>query len=246
MRVGLALQGPQSREVLLALGANETTAARVQALKRSCLCEATLADLDLLVSRTGYTGEPIGFELLVHPDRAGDLWNALLKAGEPFGLQPCGLAARDSTRTEAGLPLYGHELGGDLNLGVAAAGFGAYVKTHKPWFIGRASFMERDDSGLVVRFRFIEKGVRMAHRGDLVVNKRWHVIGLVTSCAIDSEGYLLGHAFIEPECATPGTPLAVFQSASEKTEQTRATLKTGDRVQLNDWATVLPRFMKKK
>ena len=106
--------------------------------------------------------------------------------------------------------------------------------------------MARDDSGVVVRFRFNEKGVRMAHPGDPVLDKRGRVIGQVTSCAIDSEGYLLGHAFVEPECATPGTPLAVFQSASEKTEQTRATLKTGDRVQLNDWATVLPRFMKKK
>ncbi|MDP6793109.1 MAG: serine hydroxymethyltransferase [Anaerolineales bacterium] len=247
MRVGLALQGPQSLKVLLALlDAHGATAARLQTLKRTCLCEATLGDLDLLVSRTGYTGEPIGFELLVHPDRAVDLWSGLLKAGKPFRLQPCGLAARDSTRTEAGLPLYGHEFGGDLNLGVAASGFGSYVKTHKPWFIGRTAFMARDDGGVVVRFRFREKSVRMAHPGDPVLHKRGRVIGQVTSCAIDSEGYLLGHAFVEPECATPGTPLAVFQSASEETEQTRATLKTGDRVQLSTWATVLPRFMKKK
>ena len=86
----------------------------------------------------------------------------------------------------------------------------------------------------------------MAHPGDPILDKRGRVIGQVTSCAIDSNGYLLGQAFIKAEFATPGNPLGVFQSASEKTEQTRATLKTGDRVQLNDWATVLPRFMKKK
>ena len=246
MRVDLALQGPQSRNVLLALGADEATAARVHALKRTELCEATLGDFDLIVSRTGYTGEALGFELFVHPDRAADLWNALLQAGKPFALQPCGLAARDSTRTEAGLPLYGHEMGGGLNLGVAAAGFGAYVKMHKPWFIGRAAYLARDDGGMVARFRFNVKGVRMAHPGDPVVDRRGRVIGQVTSCAIDSEGYLLGQAFVNAKYATPGTPLGVFQSASEHAEAPRAALKTGDRVRLNDWATVLPRFMKKK
>ena len=61
-----------------------------------------------------------------------------------MGLKPCGLGARDSLRTEAGLPLYGHEMGGELNLGVAEAGFGSYVKTYKPWFIGREAFIERE------------------------------------------------------------------------------------------------------
>ena len=60
-----------------------------------------------------------------------------MEVGGPFGLMPCGLGSRDSLRTEAGLPLYGHEMGGDLNLGVAEAGFDSYVKTYKPWFIGR-------------------------------------------------------------------------------------------------------------
>ncbi len=246
MRVNLALQGPQSRAALLALGADEATAARVHALKRTELCEGTLGDFDLIVSRTGYTGEPLGFELFVHPDCAANLWDALLQTGEPFGLRPCGLAARDSTRTEAGLPLYGHEMGGELNLGVAAAGFGAYVKTNKPWFIGREAYLARDDGGVVARFRFNEKGLRMAHPGDPVVDKRGRVIGQVTSCAIDSEGYLLGQAFVEAKCATPGTPLGIFQSASEKPEPPRAMLKSGDRVRLNNWATALPRFMKRK
>ncbi len=246
MRVNLALQGPQSRAALLALGADEATAARMHALKRTELCEGTLGDFDLIVSRTGYTGEPLGFELFVHPDCAANLWDALLQTGEPFGLRPCGLAARDSTRTEAGLPLYGHEMGGELNLGVAAAGFGAYVKTHKPWFIGREAYLARDDGGVVARFRFNEKGLRMAHPGDPVVDKRGRVIGQVTSCAIDSEGYLLGQAFVEAKCATPGTPLGIFQSASEKPEPPRAMLKSGDRVRLNNWATALPRFMKRK
>ena len=67
-----------------------------------------------------------------------------MEAGKPLGLLPCGLGARDSLRTEAGLPLYGHEMGGERNLSVGDAGFRTYVKTYKPWFIGREAFLEQE------------------------------------------------------------------------------------------------------
>jgi glycine hydroxymethyltransferase len=118
MRVDIALQGPKSRDILLALGAGAETRKRILALKRTELCDAVVGGFDLVVSRTGYTGEKMAFELFVHPNRAAELFMALLKAGEPFGLKPCGLGARDSLRTEAGLPLYGHEMGGGRQLGV--------------------------------------------------------------------------------------------------------------------------------
>ncbi|WP_416201755.1 aminomethyltransferase family protein, partial [Thermanaerothrix sp.] len=183
MRVDIALQGPKSRDILLALGCDAETRKRILALKRTELCDATIGGFDLVVSRTGYTGEKMAFELFVHPDRAVDLWNALLKAGEPMGLKPCGLGARDSLRTEAGLPLYGHELAGPFNLGVGEAGFASFVKTYKPWFIGREAFLAREKQRqtVVVRFRFTEKGVRMAHLGDPVLDRKGRTIGFVTS-----------------------------------------------------------------
>ena len=113
----LALQGPRSRDILLALGVDDADRKKIMRLLRTNLCEATVGGFDLIVSRTGYTGEKMAFELFVHPDQAQDLFRALLKVGEPFGLKPIGLGARDSLRTEAGLPLYGHEMGGDLGLG---------------------------------------------------------------------------------------------------------------------------------
>jgi glycine hydroxymethyltransferase len=250
MRVDIALQGRKSQEILLALGVNGETRRRIMALKRTNLCDARVGGFDLIVSRTGYTGEKMAFELFVHPERAVDLWHALLKAGAKFGLKPVGLGARDSLRTEAGLPLYGHEMGlgsgkgGQPDLGVAEAGFGGYVKLSKPWFIGREAYMAREAArkGVVVRFRFPEKGVRMAHNGDPVLDKRGRVIGWVTSCAADREGTLTGQAYIELKYAVEGTPLFIYQSASEQAAPAPAKMKIGDKGVLPAEALVITRF----
>ncbi len=111
MRLDIALQGPRSRDTLLAMGVDSETRERIMKLKRTELCDAVVGGFDLIVSRTGYTGEKLAFELFVHPEQVVDFWNAVLKAGEQFGVKPIGLGARDSLRTEAGLPLYGHEMG---------------------------------------------------------------------------------------------------------------------------------------
>ncbi|GIK10917.1 MAG: hypothetical protein BroJett001_29830 [Chloroflexota bacterium] len=219
MRVDIALQGPKSRDILLAMGMDGASKARLMKLKRTELCDAVIGGFDLIVSRTGYTGEKMAFELFVHPDRAVDFWNAILKAGEPFGVKPIGLGARDSLRTEAGLPLYGHEMGlgsgklGGRDLGVAEGGFGSYVKVYKPWFIGREAFVarEKERTGAVIRFTFDEQRVRMAHNGDPVVNANGERIGFVTSCAIDKDRFLTGQAFIETAYAKEGAPIGIHQ-----------------------------------
>ncbi len=219
MRVDIALQGPKSRETLLAMGMDDKTKARVMKLKRTELCDAVVGGFDLIVSRTGYTGEKMAFELFVHPDRAVEFWNAVLKAGEPFGVKPIGLGARDSLRTEAGLPLYGDEMGlgsgkhGHRDLGVAEGGFGSYVKPYKPWFIGRDAYVarEKERKEVVVRFRFDDQRVRMAHNSDPVTNAEGKTIGYVTSCAIDMDRFLTGQAFIDMKYAVEGTPIMIYQ-----------------------------------
>ncbi|OGO27133.1 MAG: hypothetical protein A2W33_07510, partial [Chloroflexi bacterium RBG_16_52_11] len=252
MRVDIALQGPKSREILLALGCDSQTRRRILALTRTQLCDAQVGGFDLIVSRTGYTGEKMAFELFLHPERAAALFQALLAAGAPFGIKAVGLGARDSLRTEAGLPLYGHEMGvgsgkgGQGDLGVAEGGFGSYVKAYKPWFIGREAYLKREQerTGVVARFRFTEKGVRMAHPGDPVLEKRGKVIGWVTSCAADSEGYLTGQAFVELKNAEEGTLIYLFQSASDKPGKAPAELRPGDRAILATPAVVVSRFPK--
>jgi glycine hydroxymethyltransferase len=252
MRVDIALQGPKSREILLSLGCDAPTRKRILALKRTELCDAIVGGFDLVVSRTGYTGEKMAFELFVHPDRAADLFKVLLQAGGPQGIKPCGLGSRDSLRTEAGLPLYGHEMGagsgkqGRPDLGVAEAGFGSYVKTFKPWFIGREAFLEgeKNRKGVVARFRFTEKGVRVAHNGDPVLDKRGRTVGYVTSCALDTEGFLTGQAFVDLKSAEEGTPIFIYQSASKEAGKSPADLKSGDRAVLPTPAVIVSRFPK--
>ncbi len=251
MRVDIALQGPKSRDILFAMGVDAETKKRIMSLKRTELCDAIVGGFDLIVSRTGYTGEKMAFELFVHPQRAPEFWNAILKAGEPFGVKPVGLAARDSLRTEAGLPLYGHEMGlgsgkWGRDLGVAEGGFGSYVKLYKPWFIGREAFMarEKERQGVVIRFRFTEQGVRMAHNGDPVVDKKGKVIGWVTSCSLDTEGYLTGQAYVTLANAAEGTPLFIYQGAPKDAGVAPAEMTFKDKATLPGAAVVVSRFAK--
>ncbi|MCY3832044.1 MAG: serine hydroxymethyltransferase [Chloroflexi bacterium] len=243
-RVDIALQGPQSRDCLLRLGGSDADLAAIKRLKWAGVMQATLGGIDLIVSRTGYTGERVAFELFVHPDRAAELFRALLD----LGATPCGLAARDSLRTEAGLPLYGLELAGDLNLNPAEAGFGAYVKLYKPFFVGKRAFIEHEAKRKtqVSRFRLDNRGARPAHYGDPIVNARGRVVGIVTSCNIDSEGFQLGQALMQRDFRKPGTRLSVFAGAGRAKPLDFAELRLGRRVKMPEPLTILSRFPRRK
>ncbi|MGC9521464.1 MAG: glycine cleavage system aminomethyltransferase GcvT [Anaerolineae bacterium] len=243
MRNQLAVQGPKSRDILLALGGSAEDLAAVRSLPWSGLTHATLGGFDLFISRTGYTGERVAYELFVHPDEIVALWERLLEVGEPFGLKPCGLAARDSLRIEAGLPLYGHEMAGPLNLSMADAGFGLYPKAYKPFFVGREAFIELEAKrdATVVRFKVPEKGQPRPEQLDPVVDDRGRIVGRVTSCSIDSEGYLLGQAYVREGYTSTGTTLSVLVTPRREPKPRRE-LQMGDRVTLPVSIEVLSRF----
>lgn len=99
----LALQGPESEAILQSL----VTAGLMPEAKRNAVGSVELGDVEVTVARTGYTGEPVCFELFIPAQSAGTVWDKLIAAGAT----PVGLGARDTLRLEAGLPLYGHELG---------------------------------------------------------------------------------------------------------------------------------------
>ncbi len=245
MRNELAIQGPKSKDILLALGGAAEDQAKVRGLPWSGITRVVLGGFDLIVSRTGYTGERVAYEVFVHPDQIVALWKKLLEIGEPMGLKPCGLAARDSLRIEAGLPLYGHEMAGPLNLTMGEAGFGTYPKAYKPFFVGREAYLDleakRDAS--VVRFRVQEKGQPMPQPLDPVVDDRGRVVGRVTSCSVDTEGYLLGQAYLREAYLKQGTLLDVLV-APRREPKPHGALEIGDRVALPTRIEVISRFPK--
>jgi aminomethyltransferase len=130
----LAVQGPRSPQVLDAAG----LAAELPYMS------FTTGPGEVTVCRTGYTGEH-GYELLVGANGAGELWDRLLAAGEPAGIRPCGLGARDTLRTEMGYPLHGHELSPDITPNQARTGWA--VGWRKPRFWGRAALLAEKEAG---------------------------------------------------------------------------------------------------
>lgn len=153
----IALQGPDSTGILSAV-----TGADLGGLKYYASQRAVVAGHQVLLARTGYTGED-GFELFCAAGQAVNLWDALTAAGGDQPPVPAGLAARDTLRLEAGMPLYGNELGPGIT--PYDAGLGRVVKLGKPGdFVGRGALAElagqpprRTLSGLVCRSRRVPR-----------------------------------------------------------------------------------------
>lgn len=134
-----AVQGPQSESLLQRL----LTGGRLPEAGRNALSEADLDGISVKISRTGYTGEPIGFEVFLAAENAASLWQRLIEAGEPLGITAIGLGARDTLRLEAGLTLFGHELGTDPDgrpipvLAAPSAAVAVSLAADKGEFVGR-------------------------------------------------------------------------------------------------------------
>jgi aminomethyltransferase len=134
-----------------------------------------------IVSRTGYTGED-GFEVYAAADKAGQIWNKLLDAGNygsDSGVLPCGLAARNTLRLEAGMALYGHEINEDTTL--LEANLGWICKLNKGDFIGREALLKQKETGVgkhLIGFEVTDRGIARDDQEILVNGER---AGKVTS-----------------------------------------------------------------
>jgi aminomethyltransferase len=149
----LALQGPHAEAVLEAV-----SGARHKKIRRRHIKEMAIGGIPVLVSRTGYTGEP-GYELFVPADRAPGLWDSLLTAGSGFGLLPCGMTCRDILRIEAGYLRFGIDI--DETRSPVEAGLMKVVDLSKE-FIGKAAIIRRRDEGAretLVGFELFDKGI---------------------------------------------------------------------------------------
>ncbi|MDP9846098.1 glycine cleavage system aminomethyltransferase GcvT [Streptosporangium lutulentum] len=194
----IAVQGPRAQAIL-----GELTDADLDGLKYYAGLPATVAGREALVARTGYTGED-GFELFVAAGDAEPLWAALTKAGEPYGLIPAGLSARDTLRLEAGMPLYGNELSAEHT--PFDAGLGRVVRFDKPGdFVGRAALEPLKDVPPARRLvGLIATGRRVPRHGyPVVVAGDGSVVGEVTSGApSQSLGRPIAMAYVDNGLST--------------------------------------------
>ncbi|NLB46793.1 MAG: glycine cleavage system aminomethyltransferase GcvT [Microbacteriaceae bacterium] len=203
----IAVQGPASASLIRELNSGDHLV-DLEAMPYYSAAMATIAGINVLLARTGYTGED-GFELLVPNEQAVPLWRALLQAGEPHGLTPAGLAARDSLRLEAGMPLYGNELSPDTN--PFDAGLGGVVSFKKSEnFIGRAALEAMKAEGPRRTLVGLRGLGRRAGRSGYPVLAEGREVGVVTSGQPSPTlGFPIVLAFVEPGFAAPGTSLDV-------------------------------------
>jgi aminomethyltransferase len=198
----LALQGPAAEAILNLLCEQD-----LSQLTYHRFFETRVAGIETLVGRTGYTGED-GFELFFPADAAETLWDALSQAGEPHGLWPIGLAARDSLRFEPCLPLYGQELSARLT--PIEAGLAWAVAFDKGGFVGREALLKQRLEGparRLVAFEMTERGVP---RHDYPVLVDGEVCGWVTTgMYAPSLDQFLGMAYVSSEHSQVGAELGI-------------------------------------
>jgi aminomethyltransferase len=204
----LALQGPHAEAILQALAGQDLAAVGARTA-----VELTIDGAPVLAGRTGYTGED-GFELYLPTSYAVPFWDRLLAAGREHGLLPCGLAARDSLRFEACMPLYGHELSPQIN--ALEARMGWTISWDKD-FIGRAALLKTRLEGptrLLVGFEMLDKAVAREHY-DVAVDGTivGHVTSGMKSPTLDK---FLGMALVPPAHSAPGAEFDILVRGAPK------------------------------
>lgn len=214
----IAVQGPNARAILeatdgLSESAELSGGPTLDTLKYYQCMGMAWAGGAVLVGRTGYTGED-GYELYVDVPDATSLWHALVTAGEQHGLQLAGLACRDTLRLEAGMPLYGHELG--LDTLPVQAGLGRVVSLAKDGnFVGRKAVEAGPAEGARVLVGLASAGKRAGRAGYEVYAggldaQDQEPVGIVTSGALSPTlGYPIAMAYVAPGSAAEGTELFI-------------------------------------
>jgi aminomethyltransferase len=201
----LALQGPDALGIL-----QQLTDVTLADIKYYHFTEGRVDRVSAIVSRTGYTGED-GFEVYAAADKAEQIWNKILDAGNlgsETGVLPCGLAARNTLRLEAGMALYGHEI--DETTTLLEANLGWICKLKKGEFIGREALAKQKEEGVgkrLVGFEVTERGIARDGQDVVVDNAR---VGKVTSGS--PAPYLkknIGMAYVPTESANEGQQIKI-------------------------------------
>jgi aminomethyltransferase len=200
----LAVQGPRSLATLQKL-----TTADLAAIPYYHFIRHRLAGVDMIISRTGYTGE-LGFELYFPSDTGtGEkVWKAVMDAGKEFTIGPVGLGARDTLRLEMGYCLYGHDI--DATTNPLEAGLGWITKLDKPSFIGKDAISAVKKQGLRRRLVGMTLDDKAFPRQGYPVHHNGQAVGAVTSGTFSPTlGRGIGMGYVPLSCAAPGTELEI-------------------------------------
>jgi aminomethyltransferase len=199
----LALQGPRSESILRSLLGADTVLP-----SRNRIETLSVANGPVLIARTGYTGED-GFEWFCPAATLPLWWDALIQAGEPLGLLPCGLGARDTLRLEAGLPLHGADL--SLAHTPLEAGLNPFVTLEKTDFIGKSALLAQRENGIPTRLVGLRmQGKTPPPRAHYPVWAGDRLIGQTTSgCLSPTLGIGIALAYLPPEHSAPGNPVEI-------------------------------------
>lgn len=199
----IAIQGPSSQKILERAGFER----KLLELKYFGHDLGHLNKIPVRISRTGYTGED-GFEIFVSPKKLTFLWQKLISCGEPEGLTPAGLRARDTLRFEANLPLYGQELTEDIS--PLQAGLERFVKLDKENFIGKETLLRQKETGVPQRLVGFEVTSGRIARHGYSIFKEDEEIGRVTSGAVSPTlSKSLGMGFVKPQYTRRGSLLEI-------------------------------------
>src|SRR5699024_9508719 len=182
--------------------------------------KGTFAGIDnVLISATGYTGAG-GFEIYVDSEHAREIWDAIFKAGEEYGIKPIGLGARDTLRLEMGFCLYGNDI--DDTTSPLQAGLGWVTKFSKP-FINHEKLKEEKEAGLtqkLIGFEIIDRGI--ARKDYPILNAQGEEIGIVTSgTQSPTLKKSIGMGYLKTEYAKEGTDIFI----SVRNKQLKAIVK---------------------
>ena len=211
----VAVQGPRVVEFIdqcfPGSSSGGTMVTRVTELQKNQVAGYEFADGKIWISRTGYTGED-GFEVVAPAGQIEAIWNKVLETGRPFGLQPAGLGARDTLRTEVCYPLYGHEL--DEQTTPIEAGVGFFVALDKGDFIGRAVLAEQKAKGVgkkCVAFKTTDKcAPPRPHYPIWSTGPGAAAVGeVVSGTQSPSLGVGIGMGYVKPEFAKAQTPIEI-------------------------------------
>ncbi|MGC8793090.1 MAG: glycine cleavage system aminomethyltransferase GcvT [Bryobacteraceae bacterium] len=198
----LALQGPRALETLARL-----TTTDLVGIRYYHFTEGEVGGVPARIARTGYTGED-GFELYLAPQHAPRIFRELLRAGEDFGIRPCGLGARNTLRLEAKMALYGHEI--DATVRPPEADLDWIVKMNKGEFVGRAALERLAATGIRRKLVGFEMRERVIARDGYPVYVDGRPAGWVTSGG--PAPYLnknIGLCFLPVEFASPGRTIHI-------------------------------------